>query len=185
MSKLLNHAETAWLMVGPDLRASGSSAEWRRLNLPGGITQTRERIDDLFPSSDVRGYVLDVLASGVPAENIVLKMAGEGADRLLCACFHPFPAEGKPKKVLIEAWKISAYLVLDGVSGEVLEATPEAKGLFGNTPCLPIQSPLLSGLQMAVRDGSHYLGQFQHQQPDGREVQLEAILALVEDTELN
>jgi len=183
MHHLLKSADTPWLMVGADLRAREASAEWRRLRLPGGNTRTRDRIDTLFPQSDAAQYALDVLASGLTAENILIRMAGDGEDRILCANFHPYPSAGKPKKVLIEAWKIQAYLVLDGRTGEILTANEAAQELFGEAPRLPGQAAVLSAVEGALRTGSQYLGRFPHRRPDGREVELEAILALVEDTE--
>ena len=189
MQNLFNRAkakaDSAWLMVDADLRACGSSAEWRRLQFPGGSTQTRERIDKLFPASDIAGHVLDVLSSGLQSDNVLVRLRGGDAERYLCACLRPSPSSAKPKKVRIEASEMNAYLVLDGETGEILETNEVAKTVLGETTRLPGESSWLPSVRDAARTGSHYLGRFKHHRPDGREVELEAILALVEDTENN
>ncbi len=181
MHNLLKSAETPWLMVGSDLCAGESSAEWRRGNLPGANARRHERIDKLFPQTDVAGSVLDVLASGVAAENVLIRMRGEGSERFLCASFRPYPSSEKPKSVLMEAWEMKPCLALDGETGEVLEggeAEPEYAGDFAR------ESSLAAGVSEALRAGSHYLGRFRRRRLDGREIELEAMLIL-DDREFN
>jgi hypothetical protein len=183
--------ETASLLIGSDLRTTGATAEWRRLNLPGENEQARERIDKLFPSSDVKGHVLDVLASGVPSENVAIRLGGDREERFLCASFYPFPSAAKPKKVLMLAWEMKAHLLLDGETGEVLKANEAAHEILGHSLRSPESSwfaePLRSkearatALAGAARSGSHYLGRFKHRRPDGTEVELESLLVPVEE----
>lgn len=189
--------ETPSVVIGPDLRCASPNAAWRRLNLPGG--NSRERVDKLFPASDVAGHVLDVLASGVPSENVAVRIGEDGAERFLCASFHPYPSAAKPRKVLMRAWEMNAQLLLDGDTGEVLAANDAGKTVFSGTPRSP-ESPCFAGpfagpfaeplrspeartaaLTEAARNGSHYLGKFKHRRPDGSEVELESLLVLVED----
>jgi len=180
--------KTATLMIGANLRAAGSNAAWRRLNLPGGNAQTRERIAKLFPASDVAAHVLDVLASGAPSENVAVRLGGDGEDRFLCASFHPWPSAAKPKRVRMEAWEMKAYFLLDGETGEILETNEAAKETFGGTSRLRGEPGLAEALQSgearaaaltaAARNGSHYLGKFKHRRPNGREVELESLLVV-------
>jgi hypothetical protein len=100
---------TASLMIGSDLRAAESNAEWRRLQLPDG--KSGERIDKLFPGTDVGGYVLDVLASGVSSENVVIRMRADSETRYLCASFYPLPSAAKPRKVRMTVVEMKACLV--------------------------------------------------------------------------
>jgi hypothetical protein len=182
--------EIASLTIGSDLRAGSPNAAWRGLNLPGGNGQTRERIDRLFPESDVAGYVLDVLASGVPSENLAVRISGDGEERFLWASFHPYPSAAKPKNVLMQVQEMSAHLLVDGKAGEVLEANAAAKEMFGQTPRSPgspwFAEPLQSqetravSFAQAAQCGSHYLGKFKHRRPDGSVVELESILVPVD-----
>jgi len=171
---------TASLMIGSDLRAAESNAEWRRLQLPDG--KSGERIDKLFPGTDVGGYVLDVLASGVSSENVVIRMRADSETRYLCASFYPLPSAAKPRKVRMTVVEMKACLVLDAETGAVLEANQAAKAIFGDTPSLPYAS-LRTPIAAAARNGSHYLGKFQHRRPDGSDVELESIFVAVEDAE--
>jgi hypothetical protein len=174
--------DTASLVIGSDLRAAGANDVWRGLHLPGGNTQTRERVEKLFPASEVAASVLDVLASGTPAENILVRMGSGPAERFFCAQFLPLPSAEKPGKVLMQAWEMQAYLVLDGETGRVLESDPDAVAAFGNPPRFAeiLRNPETRAAALAgvARDGSQYLGRIKHRRPDGTEVELESALVL-------
>jgi hypothetical protein len=180
--------DTASLVIGSDLRAAGANALWRGLNLPGGNTQTRERVDKLFPESEVAASVLDVLASGTPAENVLVRMGSGHEGRFLCAHFSPLPSAAKPKKVLMQAWEMKTCFVLDGETGLPLEATSAADAVFGNPPrfdeLLSNPETRAAALAGVARDGAKHLGRFKHRRPDGSEVELELALVLA-DAETN
>jgi hypothetical protein len=173
--------DTASLVIGSDLRAAGANDAWRRLNLPGGNAQTRERVDKLFPASEVAACVLDVLASGTPTENVLVRMGSGPGERYLCAQFLPLPSAAKPKKVLMQTWEMKACFVLDGETGQTLEATPVDE-VFGNTPQFDevLRNPETRATALAgvARDGAKYLGRFKHRRPDGTEVELESMLVV-------
>ena len=180
--------DTASLVIGSDLRAAGANDIWRNLLLPGGKAQTRERVDKLFPASDVAACVLDVLASGIPAENVMVRMGSGPGERFLCAHFLPLPSAAKPKKVLMQAWEMRACFVLDGETGQTLEATSAANAIFGDAASfaevLPNPETRAAALAGVARDGAKYLGKFRHRRPDGTEVELESALVLA-DAETN
>src|SRR5579872_5274165 len=136
MMSLLNRTrvydETAQLVAGSDLRVSRVNEQWRQLNLPGGDSTKHERIDKLFPESDVAACVLDVLASGVALENVVVRFPDTAEERFYRMNFRPKSGAGKPKRVVIEACEMHAWLMLDGRTGQVLQANQAAQEVFGN-----------------------------------------------------
>ena len=173
--------DTPWLLIGSDLRATGSSTEWRRLNLPAG----HERIDKLFPNSDVASCVLDVLASAAPLENVLVRQNQDGGKRYLIAEFRPLPSTGKPKRVLMQVSELDAELLLDAETGEVVASNAAAREKLGNMPGLlePLRTAEArrAALAAVTNKGSHYLGRFPHRLPDGAVVELESLLVVVED----
>ena len=168
----MSHLSTAAEMtIGSDLRIVGCNAEWRRLNLPGGKAGAHERIGKIFPDSDVAACVLDVLASGEPSEELLVRMDG---GRYLLSSFYPSPSAANPKRVRMQAWAMRAQMLVDGYSGEILET-------FEEEASLPPVPTFRAALESAIAKGSHYLGKFNHRTPDGRDVVLESVLALVDE----
>src|ERR1039457_530884 len=90
-----NPAAGATLIIGANLRVSSDGAGWRALGLGGLGRFSGKRIDELFPSSDLRASVLDVLASGQPVEGILVPIEDGGKTRYLCANLSPLPADAR------------------------------------------------------------------------------------------
>lgn len=178
-----NNEGTAALLVGADLRCRTANREWRRLTLPGGDCRAHERIDRLFPQSEVAACVLDVLASGKALENVVAGIGDSGCERFLRMNFYPLPEGQKARTVRIEACEMSAQLVLDGDTGEVLGANRAAAEVFGDGAgadrFLRRVDSLEKALASAADTGSYYLGRFKYRRPDGREIEVESMLAVV------
>jgi hypothetical protein len=169
------------MVVGSDLRTADTNAAWKQMNLPG--TGARERVDKLFAGSDVAASVLDVLASGESLENVIIRLPGDVEIRFLRLNFHPLPNGKKPRKVKIEAWEMSAQVVLDGETGKVLGANRAASEVFGDADGAGQFVEGVNGMEAALtsaaRNGSCYLGRFTYRRPDGREVVMESMLTVV------
>jgi len=162
---------TAELIVGSDLRIASSNSAWRRLNLPGGKAGARERLDKLFPSSDIAACALDVLASGIASENVLVRLDN---GRYLLFSLYPSPSADKPKQVLMKAWEMTAQAMIDAETGEILET-------FGTELTAPPASAWRVALNAAVTKGQQYLGRFQHRRTDGSDVRMESFLVLVDE----
>ena len=183
----------ASLTIDSNLCVGSCNEAWRTAGLPGGDPHHKERIDRLFPGSDVAVHVLDVLASGEAREMVVLSFGAAKEKRYLCASFYPQPRGAKPfkvKRVLMQAWQTKASLLLDSATGAVLEVSPAAETMLGRSSAeltadgwrveTMTEEQFEAALEAAERNGSHYLGRFQHRTPDGRELELESILARVD-----
>jgi hypothetical protein len=185
----------ASITIGSDLKVNEYNEAWRVAGLPAASGSAKERIDKLFPQADAAAYVLDVLASGEPRENVVVPLGREEEGRYLCASFYPMPAGAKPgkvKKVLMRGWETKASFLLDGSTGAVLEARGSAQRYFEQgTPGASSAAgwrvwPQMTdeefeqALAMAERKGTHYLGRFRHRGPDGRDVELESLLMRID-----
>ena len=181
----------ASLTIGSDLKVAECNRAWRAAGLPGSTGPVNQRVDKLFPGSEVGAYVLDVLSSGKAVENCVIGLGGPNHGRYLWANFHPLPAGAgsqKVKKVLMQAWETNTRLLLDRVTGTVLEAKGEVQPpLGGNASELHKDSPwrvmpdlteaeFEQALAAAERKGTHYVGRFQHRRPAGCAVEMETLL---------
>jgi hypothetical protein len=188
----------ALLTIGSDLVVEDCNHAWRAAGLPGLGEAVNQRIDKLFPGSEVGAYVLDVLSSGNAVENCVIGLGGKDHGRYLWANFHPLPAGVTPKKVkkvLMQAWETNTRLLLDRVTGKVLEAKGDAQPLLGGSASeLHKDSPwrvmpdlteaeFEQALAIAERKGTHYLGRFQQRRPDGSNVEMETLLMFVDGPE--
>jgi len=175
-------AEVASLMVASDLRVAGSNHAWRLLNLPKG-ERANERIDKIFPGSEVASYVLDVLASGEPFEHVVARIGAAADERFFSLTFTPLPSKAKPKKVLIEACEMTARLVLDRRTGRILDSNKSAREIFGDTHEAARFLRTVDGVKTALggmtRTRSQYLGTFKHCRADGCVVEVESVLTRV------
>ena len=88
------------LIIGANLRVSSDGEGWQALGLGGLGRRSGKRIDELFPSSDLRASILDVLASGQPVEGVLVPIADGGNTRYLCANLSPVPADAqKPSRI--------------------------------------------------------------------------------------
>jgi len=159
----MNTLSTAELVIGSDLRVASANSEWK--------TGARERVDKLFPSSDVAACALDVLASGIASENMLVRLDN---GRYVLVSLYPTPSADKPKQVLMKAWEMAAQALIDADTGDILET-------FGSELTVPPASAFRAALSAAVTKGQQYLGRFQHRRMDGSEVQMESVLVLVDE----
>lgn len=181
----------ATLIIGADLRVSSGGAGWRALGLRGLGRLSGKRIDELFPSSDLRASVLDVLASGQPVEGVLVPMEDGGKTRYLCANLSPVPADArKPSKVLLQAHELDGRVLADAETGEIISSneggaralgsdveTILGKSLWGSEVLTNPEErdSILAGL---IRRGSMYLGHFSQRNSTGEAVELEGALVL-------
>jgi hypothetical protein len=153
-----------------------------------------KRIDELFPSSDLRASVLDVLASGQRVEGVLVPIEEGGKTRYLCATLSPLPADApKPKKVLLRAHELDGWVLADAETGEIIGSNERGaralwsdvetilgKSLWGSEPLMnpDERDSILAGL---IRCRSVYLGRFSQSNSTGKAVELEGAIALAPD----
>ena len=175
--------------MGADLRVSSDGPGWRALGLRGLGRLSGKRIDELFPSSELRASVLDVLASGQPVGGVLLPIDDGGKTRYLCAKLSGVPADArKPSKVLIRAHELDGWVLADAETGEITDSNESGaralgsdvetilgKSLWGSEVLTsPVErESTLAGLN---RRGSVYLGRFSQRSPAGEVVELEGVL---------
>jgi hypothetical protein len=150
-----------------------------------------KRIDELFPYSDVRASVLDVLASGRPVEGVLVAIKDGGNTRYLCANLSPVPAGApRPKRVLLRAHEMDRWVLADAETGEIVRAneggatalgsdvrTILGKSLWGSE-ALTNPEERDSILADLNRCGSTYLGRFRQCTATGEALELEGALVL-------
>lgn len=179
------------LIIGANLRVSSDGQGWRALGL-GGLRRLRDkRIDELFPSSDLRASVLDVLASGQPVEGVLVPIEDGGKTRYLCANLSPLPADArKPKKVLLRAHELDGWVLADAETGEIISANQRGARALGSDVETISGKSLWSSEVLANaggrdsifanlnRRGSMYLGRFGQRNSTGESLELEGTLVL-------
>ena len=189
----------ATLIIGANLRVCSDGAGWRALGLRGLGPFNGKRIDELFPSSDLRASVLDVLASGQAVDGVLVPIEEGGKARYLCATLSPLPANApKPKRVLLRAHELDGWVLADAETGEIIGSNERGaralwsdvetilgKSLWGSEPLMnpEVMNPderdsILAG---SIRRGSVYLGRFSQSNSTGEAVELEGAMALAPD----
>ena len=184
----------ATLIIGANLRVCSDGAGWRALGLRDRGRFNGKRIDELFPSSDLRASVLDVLASGQAVEGVLVPIEEGGKTRYLCATLSPLPADApKPKRVLLRAHELDGWVLADAETGEIIGSNERgARALWSDVETIlgkslwdsaPLMNPderdsILAGL---IRRGSVYLGRFSQSNSTGEAVELEGAMALAPD----
>jgi hypothetical protein len=150
-----------------------------------------KRIDELFPSSDLRAAVLDVLASGQPVEGVLVPIEDGAKTRFLCANLSPEPADGqKPKKVLLRAHELDGWVLADAETGGIISANERGARALGSNMETILGKSLWSSEVLANpeerdsifadlnRRGSMYLGRFGQGNSTGESLELEGALVL-------
>ena len=184
-------AAGATLIIGANLRVSSDGEGWQALGLGGLGRRSGKRIDELFPSSDLRASILDVLASGQPVEGVLVPIEDGGKTRYLCANLSPVPADApKPKKVLLRAHELDGWVLADAETGKIISANERgARALGSKVETIPGKS-LWSSEVLANpeerdsifadlnRRGSTYLGRFGQRNSTGEALELEGALVL-------
>jgi hypothetical protein len=189
-----NPTAGATLIIGADLRVSSDGAGWRALGLRGLGRLSGKRIDELFPSSDLRASVLDVLASGQTVKGVLVPIEDGGRTRYLCANLSPVPADArKPNKVLLRAHELDGWVLADAQTGEIIGANEVgARALGSDAATIPGKSlwesealtnpverdTIFAGL---TRRGSVYLGRLWQKNSTGEAVELEGALVQAPD----
>jgi hypothetical protein len=131
-----NAAEhAACMVIGADLRVQETSHGWGQLGLRGAGRLKGKRIDELFPATDIRAEVLDVLASGQPLKNVLLPVEGASGTCYLTASLLPVESDGrKPRKILLQANELLGELLIDEDSGEILAMNNAAAEVLRGEP---------------------------------------------------
>lgn len=179
-------AQTALILtVGADLKVRRAGSGWASFGLAprGGM-----RVQDVFRLGRVHLSVLDVLASGVAVDGVLIPLeAGEGG-RVLCASLSPVKTGSeKPRLVVLRAYELAARLVIDEATERIVEANEAAAQLLGVSAQSLIGQPVgawealrrqgsESVWQQLTRKTTLYLGRFAHAVGGGRKVRIEAAL---------
>ena len=179
------------LMIGANLRVSSDGEGWRALGLGGLGRRSGKRIGELFPSSDLRASVLDVLASGQPVEGILVPIEDGGKTRYLCANLSPVPAGAqKPKKVLLRAHELDGWVLADAETGGIISVNERGARALGSNVETILGKSLWSSEVLTNpkrrdsifadlnRRGSMYLGRFVQRNSTGESLELEGALVL-------
>lgn len=190
-TKDYDNQNAASLTIGSDLCVVGCNDAWRTARFPGAVEPLKQRIDKIFPGTDVAAHVLHVLASGEPREMVVVSIGTAKDRRYLCANFYPQPEGAKPPKVeqvLMQVRQTNATRFLD--AEPVRAARREMEMFFGRSSSeftndgwrvhSVTEEEFEAALEAAERKGSHHLGQFRQRTPEGRKMDLASILALVD-----
>lgn len=187
-------AAGATLIVGADLRVSSSGPGWQTLGFGHLRRFNRQRIDELFPAGDLRASILDVLASGLPVEGILVPIEDNGKTRYLCASLSPLPAGApKPKKVLLRAHELDGWIVANADTGEIISANEGGARAFGSDvenisgtslwASQALTKPQDREIVLAALDrgGSRYLGRFRQTNSAGEVIEVEGVLIRQEE----
>ena len=177
------------MIIGANLRVSSSGPGWQALGLGRLGRFNRRRVDELFPAGDLRASVLDVLASGLPVEGILVPIEDNGKTRYLCASLYPVPAGApKPKKVLLRAHELDGWILADADTGEIIRANHGGATAFGSdvesiagmslwaSPALTKPQDREIVFAALNRSGSRYLGRFRQANAAGEAVEFEGVL---------
>lgn len=167
------------LTIGCDLKVTDCNHAWRNANLPGATGAIRQRIDGLFPGSDVGGYVLKALLSGEPRENVVISLGGPDRGRYLWANFHPLPAGAGPRKVqkvLMQAWETNTRLLVDRVIAPVPEPSNSSQESRWRSMPSMTEQEFEKALAAAEKKDVQLAGLKTRRGSDGKERELETLL---------
>ena len=174
-------AAGATLIIGANLRVSSDGEGWHALGLGGLGRRSGKRIDELFPSSDLRASVLDVLASGQPVEGVLVPIEDGGKTRYLCANLSP---------VLLRAHELDGWVLADAETGKIISANERGARALGSKVETISGKSLWSSEVLANpeerdsifadlnRRGSTYLGRFGQRNSTGEALELEGALVL-------
>lgn len=148
-----------------------------------------KRIEELFPSGELRASILDVLASGRPVEGVLVPMENGGKTRYLCANLSPLPAGApKPKQVMMRAHELDGWVLADGETGEIISANEGGAAALGSdaekivgkslweTKVLTNPEERDSIFAELDRRGALYLGCFGQSNSKGEAIELEGAL---------
>ena len=190
---LANAESAATLIIGPDLKVRSHSLGWRKFGVSVRGRLTGKRINEIFPSSDLHGYVFDVLASGRPLTGVLVRVETAAGYRYLSANLQPSPANAeKPRRVVMRVVEMEGQLVADGDTGEILEINHTAAAALGASAesllgksiwaAEPLRSPeqRSSAFEALERRPYLHLGRFSHRHSGGEKVELEGALIWME-----
>jgi PAS fold len=183
----------ATLVIGSDLRVRSSNSAWRQLGLAGQAKATGKRIDEVFPASDIRASILDVLASGESLEGVVIPVGAVGSQRYLCATLQPLSENGaKPREVAMQVGEFEGRIVVEGQGAEIVGMNEVAAKALGTSAAAlrgksvwaldSLGAERISGpyAQALEHRRPRYLGRFSFVSATGKRIELEGALVPVD-----